>query len=173
MAYSRRRILELGVVDFGVETAQLPNGLTVELAVVRHPGAAAIVALDEFRRIAMLSQWRHAVGGYLWEIPAGCRRSGENGLQCAQRELQEETGLIASQWMRLGTIVTVPSFSDERIEIFLARDLRQEAVKPDADEVFRMAWIDFAQALKMIASGEIIDAKSIVGIHHLLDHIAD
>ena len=103
---SRRPVLKLGVVDLGVETAVLPNGVTVDMAIIRHPGASAIVALDSDGSIAMLRQWRHAIGGYIREIPAGCRNVGEDGRQCAERELREEAGLIARRWDRLGTIVT-------------------------------------------------------------------
>jgi ADP-ribose pyrophosphatase len=168
MSHSRRPVLQLGVVDFGVESVELPNGLTVELAVVRHPGASAVVALDERQRIVMLSQWRHAVGGYLWEIPAGCRRDTEDPGQCARRELREETGLFASDWRHLGTIVTVPSFSDERIDLFLACGLSQGDREPDPDEIIRVSFFELDHALEMIRAGEIIDAKTIAGIHHLL-----
>jgi ADP-ribose pyrophosphatase len=171
MSYSRRPVLELGVVDFGVETVELPNGLTVELAVVRHPGASAVIAIDEANRIVMLSQWRHAVGGYLWEIPAGCRREDESAADCARRELREETGLVASTWHHLGTIVTVPSFSDERIDIFLAGDLIEGEREPDPDEIIKVSWFELDRALDMITTGEIVDAKTISAIHYLLAHL--
>ncbi|MGH7780925.1 MAG: NUDIX domain-containing protein, partial [Candidatus Binataceae bacterium] len=87
MDTKRRPILKLGVVDLGVETATLPTGVTVDLAVIRHPGAAAIVALDSDGAVAMLSQWRHAIGAWIREIPAGCRNAGEDVLACARREL--------------------------------------------------------------------------------------
>ena len=115
MAVDRREVMKLGVVDLGVEKAKLPNGVTVDLAVIRHPGASAIVALDERRRVTLLRQWRHAMGGWMWEIPAGCRRAGESARACAERELSEEAGLGARRWDHLGGIVTIPSFCDERI----------------------------------------------------------
>ncbi len=98
---SRRPVLKLGVVDLGVETAALPNGVTVDMAIIRHPGASAIVALDSDGSIAILRQWRHAIGGYIREIPAGCRNAGEDGRQCAERELREEAGLMARRWDHL------------------------------------------------------------------------
>src|SRR5579883_2748897 len=118
---SRRPIFRAGVVDLGVETTTLPNGLTVELPIIRHPGAAAVVAIDRQGRVVMLHQYRHAVGAAIWEIPAGCRGAGESGLQCAQRELLEEAGVSARRWDHLGAIVTIPSICDERIELYLAR----------------------------------------------------
>lgn len=157
-------MLKLGVVDLGVETAELPNGVTVELAVVRHPGASAIVALDDQRRVTLLHQWRHAVGGWLWEVPAGCRRVGESARECAERELSEEAGLCARRFDHLGSIVTIPSFCDERIELFLARELADAPGQLDDDEVIRVERFGLDEASAMAARGEIVDAKSIVAL---------
>jgi ADP-ribose pyrophosphatase len=165
MAAERRPVLKMGVVDVGVESATLPNDVTIDLAIIRHPGASAIVALDDDRTIVMLTQYRHAIGGWLREVPAGCRNSGESPLECAQRELSEEAGLSARQWDRLGAIVTIPSFCDERIELFLARQLEAFAGLLDFDEVIKVQRVDFEQALAMIAAGEIIDAKTIAALH--------
>ena len=169
MDSNRRQILKLGVVDLGVEHASLPNGVELDLAVIRHPGAAAIVALDNAGNIAMLHQYRHAIGGYLWEIPAGCRNSGESPLQCAHRELAEEAGLSARRWDHLGTIVTIPSFCDERIDLYLARDLGAATGTPDEDEVIRVEQRSFADAMKMVREGEITDAKTIAALYRAQD----
>ena len=169
MESNRRQILKLGVVDLGVERASLPNGVEIDLAVIRHPGAAAIVALDNAGNLAMLHQYRHAIGGYLWEIPAGCRNTGESPLECANRELAEEAGLSAQRWDHLGTIVTIPSFCDERIDLYLARELEPATGTPDEDEVIRVEKISFDDAMKMIRSGEIIDAKTIAGLYRARD----
>ena len=159
-------MLKMGIVDVGVESATLPNGVTVDFAIVRHPGASAIVALDDDGRIAMLTQYRHAIGGWLREVPAGCRNGGESALQCAQRELSEEAALSARQWDHLGSIVTIPSFCDERIELFLARQLAPSESQLDFDEVIEVERIDLETALAMIAAGEIIDAKTIAALYH-------
>jgi ADP-ribose pyrophosphatase len=172
MAVQRREVLKLGVVDVGIEKAELPNGETVELAVVRHPGASAIVALDEHRRVTLLRQWRHAMGGWIWEIPAGCRRAGESARACAERELSEETGLGARRWDHLGAIVTIPSFCDERIELYLARDLGDAPGELDHDEVITATQVDLEEALAMITRGEIVDAKSIVALLRMRDFLA-
>jgi ADP-ribose diphosphatase len=166
MPRNRRPVLKIGIVDVGVESATLPNGVTVDLAILRHPGASAIVALDDDGRIAMLTQYRHAIGGWLREIPAGCRNGEESPLECAQRELREEAGLSAQQWDRLGSIVTIPSFCDERIELFLARKLSPSTSQLDFDEVIKVEQINLEQALAMVAAGEIIDAKTITALHH-------
>jgi ADP-ribose diphosphatase len=169
----RRPVLKLGVVDLGVETAALPNGVTVELAVIRHPGAAAVVALDRDGTIAMLSQWRHAIGAWMWEIPAGCRNAGEDALACARRELGEEAALAAARWDHLGAIVTIPSFCDERIELYLARELSPGAGALDHDEVITVKRVAFTNAFAMIARGEIVDAKTIAALYRARDFLAE
>jgi len=156
----------MGVVGLGVESAELPNGVTVELAIVRHPGASAIVALDNDGQVVILTQYRHAMGGWLREVPAGCRNGTESALGCAQRELSEEAGLSARRWDHLGSIVTIPSFCDERIELFLARDLSPSASELDFDEVIKVERVALMKALAMVVTGEIIDAKTIAALHH-------
>jgi ADP-ribose pyrophosphatase len=166
MTSERQPVLKMGIVDVGVESAALPNGVTVDLAIVRHPGASAIVALDDDGRIAMLTQYRHAIGGWLREVPAGCRNGEESPLECAQRELREEAGLSAKRWDHMGSIVTIPSFCDERIELFLARNLFPSTGELDFDEVIKVEQINLEQALTMVSAGEIIDAKTIAALHH-------
>ncbi|MGH7840916.1 MAG: NUDIX hydrolase [Candidatus Binataceae bacterium] len=165
MDSSRRPILKMGLVDIGVEQISLPNGQTLELPVIRHPGASAIVALDTDGTIALLTQYRHAVGGWLREIPAGGREGAETPLECALRELREETGLIAARWDHLGAIVTIPSFCDERIDLFLAQELTQRETRQEPDEIIRIERVAFDEALKMVRRGEIVDAKTIAALH--------
>jgi 8-oxo-dGTP pyrophosphatase MutT (NUDIX family) len=166
MESKRRPIFRAGVVDLGLETVTLPNNLTVDLPIIRHPGAAAVVALDDQRRVAMLHQYRHAVGGAIWEIPAGCRAAGESGRQCAERELAEEAGVTAGRWDHLGSLVTIPSICDERIELYLARGLSHQATNHEADEIIRVEWIELARVSSMIRAGEVVDAKTIAGVFH-------
>jgi ADP-ribose pyrophosphatase len=165
MNHNRRPVLKLGVVDFGVESAALPNGVTIDLAVIRHPGASAIVAIDASGAIPLLTQYRHAVGGWLKEIPAGCINSGETPRECAERELREEAGLVARRWDQLGAIVTIPSFCDERVNLFLARDLAEAERELDHDEVINVERVQLDEALAMIGRGEIFDAKTIAALH--------
>src|SRR5260370_16293968 len=112
----------------------------------------------------MLRQWRQATGGYIREIPAGCRNAGEDGRQCAERELREEAGLIARRWDRLGTIVTIPSFCDERIDLFLARDLSPAERALAEDEVIPVERVDLDKALGLIRRGDILHAKTMTPI---------
>jgi len=171
MASNRRPVLKLGVVDFGVETATLPGGVQVDLPVIRHPGASAIVALDPDMNVAMLRQYRHAIGGWMWEIPAGCRNAREDFLECARRELGEEAGVAAARWDGLGSIVTIPSFCDERIELYLARELSAGAGKLDHDEVITVSRVPFDETFVMIRRGDIVDAKTTVALYRARDFL--
>lgn len=147
------------------EEVSLPTGRRVTLDVVHHPGAAAIVAIGGDGAVALIRQFRHAAGGFIWEVPAGTLGPGESPAACARRELEEETGLVAARWTALGSILTTPGFCDERIHLFLARELRATAAAPEDDEVLTAARVPLARAMAMIASGEIEDAKSIVALH--------
>ena len=162
---TRRQVYDGRIVKLFLEEVALPGGGTVTLEVVRHPGAAAIVALDHDRQVTLLHQFRHAAGGYIWEIPAGTLAPGEAPADCARRELREETGLDGRTWTALGSLLTTPGFCDERIHLFLARDLVAAQQQLDADEVLTVSRVPFARALAMIASGEIEDAKSIAALH--------
>ncbi|HEY9158626.1 NUDIX hydrolase [Candidatus Binatus sp.] len=163
----------MGVVDFGVENATLPGGVQVDLAVIRHPGASAIVALDSDPdlNVAMLRQYRHAIGGWMWEVPAGCRNAGEDALGCARRELGEEASVAAARWDHLGSIITIPSFCDERIELYLARELSAGAGTLDHDEVIAVSRVPFQETFAMIRRGDIVDAKTIVALYRARDFL--
>jgi ADP-ribose pyrophosphatase len=160
-----RQIYKGRVVDLRLEEICLPNGRTVSLEVIHHPGAAAIVAVDSRDEVALIRQFRHAVGGFIWEVPAGTLAPGEAPQACAERELREETGLIAAEWAALGSIVTTPGFCDERIHLFLARGLSDAAQALDHDEVLTVSRVPLSQALAMTRSGEMEDAKSIVALY--------
>jgi ADP-ribose pyrophosphatase len=154
------------IVDLRLDEVRLPNGVTVTLEVIRHPGAAAIVAIDADRAVTLVHQFRHAAGGFLWEIPAGTLEPGEMPVACAARELREEAGLVAQELTPLGSILTAPGFCDERIHLFLARRLTATPQQLDHDEVLTISHIPLVRALEMIISGEIQDAKTIAGLHH-------
>src|SRR5579863_8452398 len=173
MTHNRRPVLKLGVVDIGVESADLPNGVTIDLAVIRHPGASAIVAIDAAGAIALLTQYRHAAGGWLKEIPAGCINAGETPRACAERELREEAGFVARRWDPLGTIVTIPSFCDERITLFMARELSGAERQLDHDEVINVERVPLDEAMRMIRRGEILDAKTIAALHLAREFLRD
>ena len=161
---ANRRVYQGRTVDFWLEQAQLPNGNTVELEIIHHPGAAAVVAIDDEERVALVRQFRHAAGGFIWELPAGKLDPGEKPAACAARELKEETGLVAGDLRELGWIFTTPGFTDERIHLFLARQLVAGDASLGHDEVLTVERLDFAEALRMVERGDIRDAKSIAGL---------
>ncbi|MGD9763601.1 MAG: NUDIX hydrolase [Candidatus Binatia bacterium] len=153
------------IITVTLEEAVLPSGKRVELEMIRHPGAAAIVALDDGDCVSLVHQFRHATGGFIWEIPAGTLGRSEAPEACARRELQEEAGLVAQQWTPLGHIFTAPGFCDERIHLFLARQLSPAPAQLDADEELTPARVPLREALAMVRRGDICDAKSIAGLH--------
>jgi ADP-ribose pyrophosphatase len=153
------------IVDLRLEEVELPNAQTVTLELIHHPGAAAVVAVDGQGDVALVRQFRHAAGGYIWEVPAGTLDSGEAPEVCARRELREETGLEATAWTALGSILTTPGFCDERIHLFLAQQLSDGIQTLDLDEVLSVTRVPLRRALAMIRSGEIEDAKSIAALH--------
>jgi ADP-ribose pyrophosphatase len=146
------------------ESITLPNGATVDLDIIRHPGAAAMVPLKESGSLVMVRQYRHAIGEYIWEIPAGTLNPHESPLECAKRELIEETGYAADRWENLGAIIPVPGYSDEKIHIFLARALRPALQNLDPDEILRVREVPFEEAFGMIESGDIKDSKTIASL---------
>lgn len=163
----RRQIYRGRIVDLGVEDVVLPNGEAIELEVIRHQGASAVAAVDADRRVVLIRQFRHAAGGFIWELPAGVLdHPGEPPEACASRELLEEAGLAADTITRLGSILTTPGFCDERIHLFLAQGLHDGATAREHDEVIsEVARLPLAEALGMVRDGAIVDAKTIAGLH--------
>lgn len=159
------RIKKGRVFDITVENVTLPNGVTLDMDIIRHPGAAAIVPVTEDRSVVLLKQYRHAVGAHIWEIPAGTLEPGEDAHRCARRELTEETGFVADNLEKLGEITPLPAYSDERIHIYLATGLHEADQNLDADELLSVHRIDLRQALEMVQSGEIQDAKTLSGLY--------
>jgi ADP-ribose pyrophosphatase len=152
------------VVNLGVETVTLPNGATVELEVIRHQGASAVVPLQEDGTVLLIRQYRHAAGGFIYEIPAGKLDPGENPLACAERELEEETGRRAGHLEHLLTFFTTPGFTDEIIHIYLATELIPGVQNLEHDEVLEVVEMPLEHALQRIADGTIRDGKTIIGL---------
>jgi len=165
-----RKIIHDGkVVNLGIETVILPNNETMELEVVRHPGGATVVAIDDKQRVCLLRQYRHAAGGWLWELPAGKIDAPETPEYTAKRELQEEAGLAADNWEALGSFLSTPGFCDERIYLYLATGLHSVEAEPHPHEVIEVHWKDFDKALKMCRNGEIDDGKTLLGLMRTAD----
>ena len=146
------------------ENYTLDNGVTSEMDFVQHPGAAAMVPMLNPTDVILIKQYRHAIREFIWEIPAGTLDPEESPLNCARRELIEETGYSAADWHQLGTITPLPGCSDERIHIFLASDLKAAEQNLDDDEMLKVHQIKFEEAMQKILSGEISDGKTISGL---------
>ena len=152
------------IVDVSLDQVDLPNGRRAELEIVHHPGGSAAVALDADGRVCMLRQYRHAAGGWIWELPAGKLEPNEPPQSTAIRELEEEAGRRAARWDSLGRLLSSPGVFDEVIHLYLARDLTVVATGHEPHESIEVHWLPFAQALHMAQSGEILDGKSVAGL---------
>jgi ADP-ribose pyrophosphatase len=152
------------VVTLNLETVTLPNGATVELEVIHHPGAAAVVPVQEDGSVLLIRQYRHAAGGYIYEIPAGKLDPGEDPGVCAARELEEEIGLRAASLQHLVSFFTTPGFTDEVIHIYQASGFTPGRQKLDEDEVLEVVAFPLEEALVKIREGTIRDGKTIVGL---------
>lgn len=161
---NRTRRHEGRVFVLETENVTLDNGVTVDIDILRHPGAAAIVPVTDTGGVILIDQYRHAIGTRIWEIPAGTLNDGEAPEDCARRELIEETGVSAGRFEKLGEITPVPGYADERIHLFLATDLTPARQQLDPDEVLQVHEVAFAEALAMIEDGRIQDAKTICGL---------
>lgn len=167
-----RRILhEASFLRLVAEDVRLPNGQATTLEMFEHPGAAAVVPCNARGEVVLLRQYRHAVGGWLWEIPAGKLDEGEEPRACAERELVEETGYSAARWSELGPIVSSPGFTDEIIHLFLAQDLTAGQGAPDEDELFTVVNVPIERALEMARDGSITDAKTVCALLRAAPHV--
>lgn len=162
---SARRIFEGRILTLEVEEVELPNGVTVELELVRHRGAAAVVPVSEDGSVTLVRQYRHAARRtWLLEVPAGKLDPGEDPVGCARRELREEVGLAAQRLEPLGWIWTTPGFSDERIWLFLARNLETVPPAPEVDEVLEVVRMPFDEVVRMALEGTLTDGKTICAV---------
>ena len=146
------------------DLVRLPDGKTAVREYLRHPGAVGIVALLDDGRVVLERQFRYPHGREFLEIPAGKLEPGEPPPETGKRELLEETGYAARQWSRLGVIHNAIAYSDEAIELWLARGLEQRGAKLDCGEFLEVLALPFAEALAMCRDGRITDVKTIIGL---------
>ncbi len=132
--------------------------------VVVHPGGAAVVPFHADGSVSFVSQYRHPARAYVLELPAGKLDPGESPAETAARELEEELGLVAGRMEPLSWFYTTPGFCAERLWVFLATDLGETALRREEDEIIEVVRLPLARALGMVASGEINDAKTIIGL---------
>jgi ADP-ribose pyrophosphatase len=159
------------VIKVSTERLRYSDGREFDIDFVRHPGAAAVVAVDREQRICLVRQYRHGVADFMWEIPAGKLDAGEAPQICAVRELAEETGISAREWNSLGSYVPAAGLFTEVIHLYLARDLHAGGACPDADEELEVQWLPLEDALQKVIRGEWNDGKTALALmrakHHL------
>lgn len=160
----KRSIYEGRIVNLSVDRVRLPNGRECELELIRHPGAAAVVPVDEKGRVLLVRQYRYASGGWLLEVPAGKLDGDEPAEACAARELEEETGYRPGRLLPMGWIWTTPGFTDERIWLFLALDLTESKQNLQTDELLTVEAMPLEEAVRRAGHGEIRDGKSVCAL---------
>lgn len=161
---SKETIYEGKIFSVYKEKVRLPDGNERPREIVAHPGAVALVVIDDTGRIILVRQYRRAADRVLLEIPAGTREHGEDPEACARREIQEETGYKAGRVEKLGGFFSAPGFCTEYLYCYLMTDLQESRLVADDDESFEEVRLTADEALEAIRSGEIEDAKSICGI---------
>jgi ADP-ribose pyrophosphatase len=152
------------IFSFMTEDVTLPNNSKTEIAFVHHPGSTAVVPMLDGNTVIMELQYRHPLRDYLLEIPAGTMDPGESPLDCAKRELEEETGYVAAEMIEMGQVHILPAYSNEKIYVYLARGLTPSKQKLDQDEIIKVVRHPLDQALKMICEGHITDALTILSL---------
>lgn len=158
------------VVDLSLDRVILPNGNQTDLEMIRHPGAAVVLPLetgdDGVEYALLVRQYRYAADGWLLEVPGGKLDGTEDPEVCARREVEEEIGLEAGDLIGLGSILTTPGFTNERIWLYLARDLKPTDGGPalEDDEVLEVERIPFSEAVSRAIDGEIVDAKTVAAL---------
>ena len=152
-ALESERVYQGGIFHVRRERVALADGVIAYREIVEHPGAVCIVALDGEGNVVLVRQYRKAVEEELLEVPAGRLEEDESPLECAQRELQEETGLAAGRLEELGAFWTTPGFTTERMYAFLATDLRPQSRPADVDERIEVERLPSAQAMEMARTG--------------------
>ncbi|MDO3661605.1 ADP-ribose pyrophosphatase [Bacillus sp. C28GYM-DRY-1] len=166
---SKEQIFSGKVIDLYVEDVELPNGKTSKREIVKHPGAVAVLAVTDEGKIIMVKQFRKPLERAIVEIPAGKLEKGEEPEYTALRELEEETGYTAKKLTKITAFYTSPGFADEIVHVFLAEELSvlEEKRELDEDEFVEVMEVTLEDALKLVESREVYDAKTAYAIQYL------
>ncbi len=152
------------IVNVRLDKAELINGKQVPREVVEHPGGVGIIPIDENGDVTMVRQFRYPFGRELLEIPAGKMEQGEEPLQCAVRELSEETGYMADEMIYLGETYPSPGFCEEILHIYMARGLHSGQMHLDEDEFLKVEKMSVDKLVGMIMNNEIADGKTVIAV---------
>ncbi|HEX4808082.1 MAG TPA: NUDIX hydrolase [Bryobacteraceae bacterium] len=167
---SSKEVLKNKLFTVTDEVAVDPSGFEIHRNIIRHPGSAVMMAVDEKERVLLVRQFRLPAKRELWELPAGRLDPGETPLQTAKRELQEETGYKAKKWVKLVSFWPTPGYVDEKMNLFLAQELTAGNQNLMDDERIQIEWFSRKDFGKMIFDGSIMDGKTFIGYFLWLEH---
>ncbi len=165
---SSREVFRSKIFHVTEDRAVDRGGFEIRRAIVRHPGAAVMLAVDDAGRILLVRQFRLPARRYLWELPAGRIDPGETPLQTARRELREETGYRARRWKKLLSFYPTPGYVSEKMTLYLATELEAGEASPMEDEKIRCRWFAPEEVAAMIEKNKILDGKTVAGVLYYL-----
>jgi ADP-ribose pyrophosphatase len=160
---SSKELIRTPIFYVTMDHALDPDGFEIKRAIVRHPGSAVVMPVDERNRVLLVRQYRLPAARFLWELPAGRVDAGETPLQAARRELAEETGYRARKFKKIAEFYPSPGFLEEKMTIYLAKELTPGKQTPMEDERIQTAWYSAREIDALIAAGKILDAKTQIG----------
>lgn len=159
---SGKKLYEGIIVDVLMDNVELPNNKIAKREIVVHPGGVCILPVDNEENVYLVEQYRYAAESMMLEAPAGKLEPGEDPFLCAKRELMEETGCSAENWISLGEVFTSPGFSTEKLHLYLATDLKNGNPCPDEDEFVELKIVKLNELLQLIEENKIYDGKTVI-----------
>jgi ADP-ribose pyrophosphatase len=165
---ARTTVYKGRILQLEIDVVKLPTGHTVDMEIVRHPGSVVLLPIPEPGTIILIRQYRYTIDRWIWELPAGSLKPGENPDAAAARECEEEIGLAPGRITRLGGYYPTPGFCDEEMIYYRCEDLRPPApgstAKKDEDEEIEPRTFTLAEARQLVQTGEIVDLKTLAGL---------
>lgn len=165
---SRTTIHDGRIFRLDIDRVTLPSGHTIDMEIVRHPGSVVLLPVPAPGSIILIRQYRYAIDRWIWELPAGTLKPGEDPLAAAARECEEEIGLAPARVTRLGGYFPTPGFCDEEMVYYLCEDLQppraDSTVRKDEDEDIEPRTFRLDEARALMTSGEIVDLKTLAGL---------